>query len=431
MPNRESEHIQLRSEEVQEILTKVPHWMIRWGNVLIFLLILLLQLISWFIKYPDIIESKAIITKEIPPQKEFAKLSGKFDSIYVKDKELVYPHQTLAVIENSADYDDVYLLKSVLDTIGLKDNNFEFPLENIPLLFLGELEADYASFENAYLQYKINKEYQPYSSKIIANETSLDELKVRLNNATLQKDINASEMKIKKRELDRYNQLYDKGVISEQEYDNKQLTYLNKKKNFKNITATISQLKEAIAEIKNVSRGTSISSRTERMTLLKKTLQNFHKLKASIKKWEFSYVLSSEIKGTVSFLKYWNKNQTVQQGDLVFSIIPSKDSPYLAKVLAPTRNSGKIETGQRVQISLDNYPQTEFGFLEGSVEKISEFPNEDGFYILDIELPEKLITSYGKRLEFKQEMSGSANIITQELRLIERFFYRLKDIFNR
>lgn len=167
------------------------------------------------------------------------------------------------------------------------------------------------------------------------------------------------------------------------------------------------------------------------MTLLKKTLQNFHKLKASIKKWEFSYVLSSEIKGTVSFLKYWNKNQTVQQGDLVFSIIPSKDSPYLAKVLAPTRNSGKIETGQRVQISLDNYPQTEFGFLEGSVEKISEFPNEDGFYILDIELPEKLITSYGKRLEFKQEMSGSANIITQELRLIERFFYRLKDIFNR
>jgi len=69
-------NIELRSEEVLEILTKVPHWMIRWGNVLFLVLILLLLFLSWFIKYPDIILSEAIITTQIPPQKEYAKTTG-------------------------------------------------------------------------------------------------------------------------------------------------------------------------------------------------------------------------------------------------------------------------------------------------------------------------------------------------------------------
>ena len=69
--------IQLRSEEVQEILTKVPHWMIRWGNALILFLTLLMLFLSWLIKYPDVIPAEAIVTTEIPPQKEYAKVTGK------------------------------------------------------------------------------------------------------------------------------------------------------------------------------------------------------------------------------------------------------------------------------------------------------------------------------------------------------------------
>ena len=38
--------IELRSEEVQEILTRVPHWMIRWGSVLVLLIVLSLFFVS-------------------------------------------------------------------------------------------------------------------------------------------------------------------------------------------------------------------------------------------------------------------------------------------------------------------------------------------------------------------------------------------------
>lgn len=425
------ENTELRSEEVQDILTQVPHWMIRWGSILFLSLIIMLLFISWFVKYPDIIISNAIITTQIPPQKEFAKLTGKFDSIFVTDNQNVFPDQTLAVIENSANYEDVYLLKSILDTVSLKNQNFEYPIDEMPILFLGEIESTYALFENSYIAYKLNKDLEPFSNEAFANKISLAELRARLKNSLLQEEINRSEMEFKKKDLDRHNVLFEKGVISVKEYENKQLEYLNAERNFKNISASISQLKESIAGAKNLSRNTTINRIREERTLLKKVIQSLHQLKTSIRNWELNYVLRSRIKGKVSFLNYWSKNQTVKQGDLVFTIIPLKNLEYIAKLQTPAQNSGKIEVGQKVNISLQSYPETEFGILEGNVKNISTLPNKEGFYIIDVSLPQELVTSYGEKLNLKQEMPGTANIITEDMRLIERFFYQLTDVFNR
>ena len=58
-------------------------------------------------------------------------------------------------------------------------------------------------------------------------------------------------------------------------------------------------------------------------------------------------------------------------------------------------------------------------------------PDKDGFYLIDVSLPELLVTSYNKEIEFKQEMRGVAEIITEDLRLIERFFYQFKELVER
>ena len=138
--NKHIEQIELRSEEVQEILTKVPHWMIRWGNSVFFLLIILLLALSWFIKYPDIINSDAIITTEIPPEKEYARASGKIDTIFVNDGQEILKREPLAIIENTANYQDVFFLKSIIDSITIQKQAFYFPIEKMPILFLGDIE---------------------------------------------------------------------------------------------------------------------------------------------------------------------------------------------------------------------------------------------------------------------------------------------------
>jgi len=424
------EDIELRSEEVQEILTKVPHWMIRWGNVLFLILILLLVALSWIVKYPDVVASEVIITTENPPQKEYAKVTAKIDTIFVRDSEPVHNKQPLAILENTANYKDVFYLKSIMDSIQIQKQLFYFPIDELPILFLGEIDAAFSIFETNYIQYILNKELKPFTNVALANKTTTSELNRQLRNSQAQKELNKQELEFKQKDLSRSKTLFEKGVVSEQDYETKQLEFLQAERVYKNMASSISQLREAISNSKNTSKGTEISSIREEKTLLKKVIQSFNQLQKSMKDWELKYVLSSKMDGNVSFLNYWSENQTVNQGDLVFTIIPKENTSFIAKLKTPAQNLGKVKVGQNVNIKLHNYPDYEFGVLKGNVTHISEISNKDGFYTIDVSLPKTLITSYNKEIEFKQEMQGVAEIITEDLRLIERVFYQFKKVFK-
>lgn len=422
--------LELRSEEVQEILSQVPNWMLRFGSVLILGIVVLVLVLSWLIKYPDLIQTETIVTTLEPPQKVYARITGKIDSIYVVDGEIVKSKSVLAVLENPANAEDIYYLKSILDTIDVREGGITFPMNEMPILLLGNAEMAYAEFENSYSEYKLNQSLNPFNNEAMANEASLNELRTRLQNMQSQYALNQSELELKRNDLKRNKDLLDKGVISLLDYENKQLEVISAEKGFKNLGASISQVREAIANATKNIKGTEITRTREESKLLRNTYQAFNQLKKAIKDWEYTFVLRSDIEGRVSFLNYWSSNQTVQQDDLVFTIIPEDNNDYVAKVKAAAQNSGKIKVGQNVNIKLQNYPDTEFGMLRGKVASISQVPDKDGFYLVDVSLPERLVTSYNKDIEFHQEMSGTAEIVTEDLRLIERFFYQFRKVFD-
>src|SRR5690606_3084206 len=130
--SKNKDAIEIRSEQVQEILTKVPSWMIRWGNLLFLCLILMLLIISWFIKYPDVIFSKALITTQVPLQKIYAKTTGKLDTILVKNNELVGSNRPLSNIENTSEYKDDFKLISLTNKNHINNLVFDFPIRELP-----------------------------------------------------------------------------------------------------------------------------------------------------------------------------------------------------------------------------------------------------------------------------------------------------------
>lgn len=424
-------NIELRSEEIEEILTKVPNGIIRYGNIILFSLILMILMLSWFIKYPDIIKSQAIITTTVPAQKEYAKITAKIDTILVHDKQNVKPNQPLAILENSAHFEDILLLKSIIDTIDIENSNIKFDLKNSQKWKLGEVETSFSIFETNYMQYQLYIELQPFSNEQLANRTSILELNNQLNELKAQQEIQEAELNLKKNKLNRSKVLFEKGVISASDYEKEQLTYIAEERMIKNLNISQSQIHTSISNFKNISRGTAIDKVKEEMTLYKETLQSLQNLKNSIADWERMYLLKSEINGSVSFLGFWAEHQTVNEGDLVFTIIPNENSEYIARLKTPIQNSGKIKVGQKVVITLSNYPDTEFGRLVGNIQSISSMPNENGFYIVNVSLSQDITTTYNKKLEFRQEMSGYAEIITEDLRLIEKIFYQFKDAFSR
>ncbi|KAF2338933.1 HlyD family secretion protein [Flavobacterium nitrogenifigens] len=421
---------ELRSEEVQDILTKVPHWMIRWGTVLIFAIIIMLFFVSWFVKYPDMVKTEIVITTNIPPEKIVSKSSGRIEAILVKDKTEVDKNSTLAIIENTANYKDVFLLKKIVDDYDINSPEKAFPFALLKNTQLGEIESAFAVFQKDYQAQQLNESLHPFEIESKAQSSEKIQIKERLDILLQQKQLNESELELQKNEVARFETLFNKGIISAQEMEAKKLSFLQAQKNYRSLLSSISQLRSSLIDNTKSSQNSQINSTREEVNLGRSVSQSFYQLKKVIRDWELAYALKSSINGKVTFLQVWNENQTINVGDNVFSIIPDAKNSFIGKVKAPALNSGKIKVGQRVNIRLANYPDREFGVLKGEIKNISLVPDKDGNLLIDVALPKGLRTSYDKQITFQQEMKGSAEIVTEDLRLIERILYQFKSIFE-
>src|ERR1035437_494880 len=134
----QSEKIELLSEDVQEIMGHVPPWLVRWGITVFFIVLLGIIAGSFVFKYPDVITSSVVIISENPPAAIVAHTNGKIDYLFVENEKQVKPGETLAILENTANHDQVAELKSKLNQLSLL-----FTIE--PTLVLTDLPNEYRS----------------------------------------------------------------------------------------------------------------------------------------------------------------------------------------------------------------------------------------------------------------------------------------------
>ena len=97
--------------------------------------------------------------------------------------------------------------------------------------------------------------------------------------------------------------------------------------------------------------------------------------------------------------------------------------------MIPASGIAKVSVGQKVDVKLNSFPFMEYGVLRGEVRSISEIPNQEG-YVANIVFPEGLVSSFGTELTYIQEMNGTAEIVTREMRLIHRFFQPLRSLLS-
>jgi hypothetical protein len=422
--------LKIYSEEVQDVLSAPPKAIFKWGNTILLVFIFLLLFLSWFIKYPDIIRAEVIITTQIPPEKLVAKSSGRISKIFIENQKEIEENTPIAIIENAANYEMVFLLKNITDTLK-QNETFYFPLEKYDFYGLGTIENAFTNFKNNYINYRQYLDYKPHqidkSSQIIESNQQYN----RISILQQQISIATKELQLKKKELGRFEILFKKGIISAQEWESKQFDYLQQEKNQQILKTQLSQLKSSLNDLNRNKQNTNINELKDNVVLLQNTIQAYNQLKKEISDWDLNFVLRSSIKGKVSYFQVWSENQVVSVGEEIFSIIPASSSNCIAKLRVAALNSGKIKNNQDVVIHLANYPDKEFGILKGKLSAISLIPTKDGVLLLDAKLTNGLQTSYKKQINFQQEMTGTADIITEDLRLLERLLYQFRDVFRR
>lgn len=424
-------NIELRSDEVKEILQRMPNWIIRSGTTLFFLVIFAVLVGSWFFRYPDIINSRLVLTTLNPPAELVARSSGQIQNLYVTDNQEVKKGELLAIIENPAVNEDIFLLRNKLKVFsahltGAPVGSNELVNSNYRL---GEVQSYFNQFLKANSDYYRFFELEYHDRKIKSYQEKISKYNLFYDRQYQQKTILENELAISKKEFERDSSLFIRQVISQSEFQSARKKYLERSYAFHGARSSLASTQIEISEVKQQIIDLELQKENERKELQNLLIQSFDNLNAQIDIWEQKYLITTPINGKVSFNRFYSSNQNVKEGERVFTVLPDDSTKIVARVELGVQGAGKVKVGQRVNIKLDNYPYLEYGMLEGTIRSISKVP-EDQKYTLDVDFPKGLVTNYDIELDFAQHIEGSAEIITEDLRLLQRIFNPIRSLLK-
>lgn len=422
--------IELRSEEVREILTRPPHALVRWGITVFFGLLALFFIGGCFFKYPDTVDATVTVTTEHPPVWIVARGSGKLKELYRHDRDSVYAGDIIAVLDNPAVTSDVLALKEELAGFAITDSCV-LAMKFTERWALGSIQAAYASFLRNLTDYRNFLTLDLYEQKVEATVRELNEYRNYIGHLQRQVELDKQQSSIAETVHDREKGLYEDGLTAKAEYEKAQQELLSKRQGTEQLMTSLSTARIQEAQLEQSMIETKMEREREKNTQLTALKTALDELKTQMDDWELSFLFVSPANGILSYNDVWQKNQNVNGGDKVFSIVAENTGAIIGKIKLPDSGSGKVKPGQRVNISVTGYPYMEFGFLTGQVQTVSLLADEAGTYTVTVSLPQELNTSYGKTLDFSGELAGTAQILTDERSVTARLLSPLQYLWEK
>ena len=417
-------NLNLRSEEVQEILGRPPRSIVRVGITVIFPVIVGLFVGSWFIKYPDIVSAPVTVTTENLPAGVMAMTTGKIDTLFISEKQRVVQGDLLAVIHNAAQWEDVLLVKSNPDSIVESHS-----------LQLGDLQQTYSAYVSAREDWLYFCKADYHNKKIAVIRKQIATQMGILLKTIKQQQLSQRQLTVAQQQFSMDSTLFAKKMLSLADFHTARSAYIQQLQSFEaanmsldNQQMSILQLEQSVFDLEQ--------QRIEMENDLTLTLSSARsQLLAQIKSWEETYLLRAPCDGIVTFTKYWQQNQNISAGEVMMTVVPFGEKKIIGKILLPPQGAGKVKTGQTVNIKFDHYPYMEYGMVKVIINNISLVPvqtnEEKKAYMLEVQFPDRLLTTYNKELDFSQEMTGTAEIVTEDLRLLDRFLNPIRAVFKR
>lgn len=431
----EKEH---RTEEVQDIIEKMPTKFGYLISILVLLLFAVLLIFGWFIRYPDVVSGRVVINAELSPINLVSQSSGSLQLKKISSKSKVKKGDIIAYIETPTSLESLASIKNIFNTYIPGNTPPYLLLNKLPQhIALGELNTQYYAVLNALIQLNNFNSDRIYDKQIANYQALLVEQKKEManseNRTILSKKINDNLYTFFQRDSILFNQKASAKVEYERsylEYLNSQNSYINSVSNHINAAKEINNINSQITQV--------IIQKNEKRKELELSLSaSFNEFTDKIKQWEQRYLFKAPFDGEVQFLKFWTNNQNIKEGEAAFSVIPIQGTPY-GQLHLPASGSGKVKVGQEVIVKLDEFPYIEYGFIKGQVIDIANTVSiettaqgEYETYLVTVKFSNGVITNYGNILSFKQASKGIGEVITADKSLIQRFFGNLKYAFSK
>jgi biotin carboxyl carrier protein len=427
--------LEQQSEYVQEIISSRPGFLVRYGISIFLLVLILILAISWFVKYPDVINSKATLISVNSPKPVVTLQPGKLVAWDAREDEQVTAGQVVGKIESLANDGQVLKLFSKLNRIRAYLQQPDEPFELNGLLSdtsfyqtdgkLGELQPAHQEFSMAVLSFKNYCKYGFYARKKQMLQSDLIQIRRMKSNLIEQKEIFSQDLSLAQETFKANESLKKDKVISDFDFRQEQSKVLSKKMSLPQINASLlsneSQQAEKQKEIMELD-----NTITQQRQIF---LQALNSYKSKIEEWKRNYLISAPMAGRVALVSTIQVNQQIKANQILCYINP-QESRYYAELTIPQSNFGKVFNGQMVLLKFPSYPFQEYGAVKATIDFISHIPTDSG-YTARLSFGSDLNTTYGKKIQYREGLTASAEIITRNVRLLERFYYGIiKNIRN-
>ncbi|HMQ59185.1 MAG TPA: HlyD family efflux transporter periplasmic adaptor subunit [Flavilitoribacter sp.] len=426
--NYQQDNLEIRSEEVQEILGTPPAWLTRYGTLVAMAAIILLGWIGYLIKYPDVVSGAIRITSVDPPRKVVAENASFISDILIHNEDTITKGQTLMVYRSKANFGDVLVLEDKVSNIKSLDDSTLLAFSPDRDLILGELDDALYNF----LEKK--EELLAVTSGKFSN-LGIDQLERQIRRAQSSIQYERRRKESLEKELELVRQRY----IREQNLDNSGRSDISKVRQMEEevlnyermIQGSESSVKTRQIEIQMYEReisGVKSGSSASREGALNNLRESFINLQKRIDAWKKEFLVVASAPGVVYLTNdEVQKQQYVRAGTELMVILPTNTSGIIGKINLAPNGSGKVRAGQKVVVKFDSYPFPEFGAVFGEVFKKGKSLTGEEVPI-DVVFPKGLITTTGNKLEPSQGMTGKVEIITEEKRFLEWIFERFRKV---
>ncbi len=429
----EAKDIVLRSEEVNEIFSKMPSHIVRWGNTWILIVILSLLTLAYFVKYPDIITGNATLTSSAAPVTLVAQTHGKIKLIKENYTSVNIGDRIAYSIEDGqiSHIDSLYSILKAKDIDSIRGSSF-------PNWTLGKLQTNWSRFLVELQAYEVYRKANPEQIGIASSGQQIAKNSQSVTNLKEQIQLRESQLDFFKNKLDKDKTLVDKGMIPEREYQNSYSQWIEMQNQVKGLKSQLISIdknntdyQKQIADYQ-ITKTQQESQKTTSLKQMRITLLE------ELELWYKTNTLTSPVSGTLQYNAPLIDNQFVQQGMELFTINPLDKREIECNLYVPMAGMGKVAIGQKVILRMQHYPEEEFGILNGNVTHISPSPivikgneKQEKVYLLKVKLSKGLTTSYNKEITYQPNMEGTADIVTKDRSFLERIFEQLIKLVKR
>ncbi len=416
------------SNEVSEIISSRPAWIVRNGIMLFFIIIALLFTLTYFIEYPDLVKAPVRIVGKNLPKQMISKVEGRIVQLLAKDNSNVLEGDALAILQSNADYKQMQEFeKWILQTEALLNKQQWTAIKNLPALNnLGDWQKNYQELQQQLYQLSWSMPSGYFDVKQQSIKKDLQLINELTQNANEQKKLIQQELTMQQNLLSINEGMVKEKVIAPLDLNKDKTVVIAKKQQLIQVDAgNINQQANVLSKEKEIVELNKLGNDIKQNVVT--ALLN---AKSAITDWKNRYMIFATENGKLQFTSYFQKNSWIKTGQELFTIIPNQPD-YFAEVIASQQNFGKLKKGQQVNIALNSYQRNEFGILKGIIENIPAVPYKDTAFLIRVQLPNGLLTNYKKQIQFSNNLTGTAEIITADVTLSDRLLYQWRGLFKR